>query len=77
MVCIYIDPNSYRYLQKNLSKNPGRIAFDPACVDTDDKVFKGSKMELGVWKDFYPDAAEAHPRKKLEPMRHLLLFGSM
>ena len=35
-----------RYLQKNLSKNLGRIVFDPDCVNTDEKVFKGSTREL-------------------------------
>ena len=29
----------FRYLQNNLSKNPGRIKFDPACVHTDEKEF--------------------------------------
>ena len=38
--------NIFRYLQKNLSKNPVRVAFDPACVHTDEKVFKGSTREL-------------------------------
>ena len=32
----------FRYLHKNLSNNPGRIAFDPACVHTDEKVFEVS-----------------------------------
>ena len=30
--------------------------------------FEGSTRELDNWKDFYLDAAEAHPREKLEPM---------
>ena len=55
----------FEYLQKNISKNPGRIAFDPACVHADEKVLKGSTRELEDWKDFYPYAEEAHPRKKL------------
>ena len=45
------------------------MEFDPACLHTDDKLFKGTTRELEDWKDFYPDAAEAHPRKKLEPLR--------
>ena len=32
----------FRYLQKNLSNNPGRVAFYPACLYTDEKVFEGS-----------------------------------
>ena len=55
----------FRHLQNNLSKNLGRIAFDTACVHTDDKVFKVSTIELEYWKEFYPYAAEAHLRKKL------------
>ena len=30
----------FRYLQKNLSKNPGKIALDTAFVHTDEKLFK-------------------------------------
>ena len=44
--------NIFVYLQKNLSNNPGRIAFDTACVRTDDKVFKGNIIELEDWKEF-------------------------
>ena len=54
----------FRYLQRNLSKNPGRIVFDPDYVHTYGKVFEGSTRELEDWKDFYPDAAEAHLRNK-------------
>ena len=58
----------FRYPQKNLSKNPGNIEFDTACLHTNDKIFEGSIRELEYWKDFYPAAAEAHQRKKLEPL---------
>ena len=47
----------FRYLQKNLSNNTGRISFDPDCVHTYDKVFEESIIELKYWKEFYPDAA--------------------
>ena len=57
-----------RYLQSNISKNPVRIAFDPACINTYENLFEGSTRELEDWKDFYPDASEAHQRKKLEPL---------
>ena len=40
----------FEYLQKNISKNPGRIAFDPACVHTDENLFKMSTRKLGYWK---------------------------
>ena len=58
----------FRYLQKNLSNNPGRVAFDPACVHTYEKVFEGITIELEDWKYFYPDSAEDHMMKKLEPL---------
>ena len=60
--------NIFRYLQKNKSKNPGSIPFDPDFVHTDEKLFEGSTRESEYWKDFYPDSAEAHPRKKSEPL---------
>ena len=44
------------------------MAFDPACVHTDEKVSKGSTRELEDRKEFYPDEAEAHPRNNLEPL---------
>ena len=31
----------FRYLQKNLTKNPGRIAFDPLIEYDDEKIFNG------------------------------------
>ena len=38
--------NVFRYLQKNLSKNPERISFDPDCVPTDAQIFEESTREL-------------------------------
>ena len=57
----------FRYLQKNISKIPGRISFNPSCVTTDDQVFEGRTRELEDWNEFCPDAVEAHSRKDLEP----------
>ena len=42
----------FKCLHKNLSNNPVRMAFDPACVHTDEKVFEGNTRELKYWKDF-------------------------
>ena len=42
----------FRYLLKNLSKNPVRTAFDPDFVQTNDKVFEGIAIELEDWKYF-------------------------
>ena len=36
----------FRYLQKNISKNTVRIAFDPAYVHIYEKVFEGIKRGL-------------------------------
>ena len=58
----------FRYLQKNLSNNPGKIAFDIPCSHKDEKVSEGMTIELKGCKEFYPDAEEANPRKKLEPL---------
>ena len=41
------------------------IEFDIDCVPIDKKVSEGSTRELKYWKDFYPDAANACPRKNL------------
>ena len=55
----------FRYQQNNLSKNPGWITFDAACLHTDGKLFEGITRELEYWKDFYLDSAEDHTRRKL------------
>ena len=43
------------YLQKNLSNNPGRIAYDPMYEPTDENLFEVIGIYLDEWKDFYPD----------------------
>ena len=58
----------FRYLQKNLSKNPVRILFYTYFVHIYEKVFKGSTIELEDWKNFYPDAEEDRLRKNLKPL---------
>ena len=52
----------FRYLQKNLVKNPGRMAYDPMYEPTDYNVFEVVGRDLDVWKDLYPDAQEIRPR---------------
>ena len=37
-------------------------------MHTDEKMFEVRKIYLEEWKDIYPDVAEAHTRKKLEPL---------
>ena len=63
-----------RYLNNNISKNPGRIAFDTVFVPTYENLFEGSTNKLDYWKDFYPDEAEARPRKKLESLGGAVTF---
>ena len=46
----------FRYLQKNLGKNPKRMAYDPMYEPTDENVFEVFGIYLGEWKYFYPDA---------------------
>ena len=44
--------NIFRYLQKNISKNLGRMALDKSCEPTDEQVLEGITRELDNWKDF-------------------------
>ena len=44
--------NIFRYLQNNLSKNPGRVAFDPGCVHIDEKLFERITRKLENWEYF-------------------------
>ena len=58
----------FHYLQANLTKNPGRLAFDGKPILTDERLFETSVTDLDEWKDFYPDACEAMPGKTIEPL---------
>ena len=58
----------FRYLQKNMTKNPGRIAFDPFLDHFDERLFEQGAQTKEEWNDFYPDATEALPRHMPEPL---------
>ena len=64
----------FRYLQKNPSKNPGKIAFDPDFVPTYEQVFEGIPRELEVWNNFYSYADKSFLRNKMEPLGEPLIF---
>ena len=46
----------FRYLQKNLGKNAGRVVYNPMYEPTDENVFEFSGRDLYEWKYFYPNA---------------------
>ena len=46
----------FRYLQKNLVRNPGNMAYDPMYEPTDVKLFEVVGRYLDEWKYLYPDA---------------------
>ena len=48
----------FSYLQKNLGKNPGRMAYDPMYEPTDDNVFEVVGRDLDEWKYLYPDSQQ-------------------
>ena len=52
----------FRYLYKNLGKNPGRMAYYPMYEPTYDHVFEVVGRDLYAWKYLYPDAQEIIPR---------------
>ena len=52
----------FRYLQKNLGKNPGRMAYDPMYEPTDENVFEAVGRDLYECKYLYTDAQEIMPR---------------
>ena len=54
------------YVQKNLVKNPGRMAYDPMYEPTDDNVFEVVGGYLDEWKDFYPNDQEMMARNMPE-----------
>ena len=58
----------FRYLQKNISKIPGRMVYDGKYYPCSEDHFKNSIVDSEKWKDFYPEAAEALPGKCIEPL---------
>ena len=64
----------FRYLQKNLGKNPGRIKFNPMYELTYESMFEVVGRYLDQWKEFYPDAQEMMPIHILESLgKHVLI----
>lgn len=52
----------FRYLQRNLSRNVGRLGFDPIIPHIDENIFNDSPDTVEHWKEFYPDAQYEKPR---------------
>ena len=55
---VYLDDvyRIFRYLQKNLGKNPGRMVYAPMYEPTDENLFEVVGRYLDYWKDFYPNS---------------------
>lgn len=58
----------FRYLQKNLKNNPGRIVFDTLLYHTDERIFDGTTRTQEERNDFYSDVVKVMPRKALESL---------
>lgn len=58
----------FRYLQKNMSNNPGRLVFDSSYPETDTHLFGRSATDPEEWNDFYPEASEKMPARKVGPL---------
>ena len=58
----------FRYLQKNMSKNPGRLGFDPIRVPTPENIVDVPDEHLRHWEEFYPDAEDVLPPGMPEPL---------
>ena len=66
----------FRYLQKNLGKNPGRMAYYPMYEPTDENIFEVVGRYLYEWKYFYPDAQEMMPRHNPEVLGNYVVIKS-
>jgi hypothetical protein len=62
----------FRYLQRCIDKNPGRIAFDPQISGGKDDLQSCSTEMLEQWREFYPDAREHVPKNMPEPMGNVV-----
>ena len=58
----------FRYLQKNMSKNPDRLVFDKMYSHTDMYLFQKSVTNPSEQSDFYSETAERLPMRKIEPL---------
>jgi hypothetical protein len=58
----------FRYLQRNMNKNKGRLGFDPAIPFIDPLLFNDNAQNMEHWKEFYPDAQEPMPKNIPEPL---------
>ena len=59
----------FRYLQNNLGKNPGRMAYKPMYEPTYENVFDVVGRYLDEWKYFYPNVQGMMPRHMSEALR--------
>ena len=58
----------FRYLYKNLGKNPCRITYRPMYGLTYENVFDVVGRDLDEWKYFYPDAQKIIPGNILDAL---------
>ena len=66
----------FRYLQKNLVKNPGRMAYDHMYEPTDGNVFEVVGRDLDEWKYFYPNDQENMTRHMSEALGNYAVIKS-
>ena len=48
----------FHFLQRNLSKNTGCIAFDPLIPPQVDGSIGPDNVVMAHWKEFYPEASD-------------------
>jgi Reverse transcriptase (RNA-dependent DNA polymerase). len=66
----------FRFLQRNINKNTGRIAFDP-MIPLDDKDSIGPDETLmSHWREFYPDAVDQIPPDMPEPLGNPVVLAT-
>jgi len=58
----------FRFLQRNSSKNTGRIAFDPLIPPQVNGAVGPDNVIMEHWKEFYPDASDRLPHNMPEPL---------
>jgi hypothetical protein len=57
----------FRFMQKELKRNTGRIAFDPAIPPCLDGAIGPDNVIREHWKEFYPEASDEAPPNMPEP----------
>jgi Reverse transcriptase (RNA-dependent DNA polymerase). len=66
----------FRFLQRNMKKNTGRIAFDPVIPPCIEGAIGPDDVVMDHWKEFYPEARDELPPNMPEPLGNPVVIAT-